>query len=133
MAVWSGHIRGRVAFAATLLAALALVIPAQARMVGGTSGDDRLEGGPKADTLKAREGDDRLIGKRGRDFLLGGRGLDTLNGGLGFDEIRAGAGNDVIFARDDTADLITCGAGFDVVYVDAIESGIFGCEERHEP
>lgn len=112
---------------------MALVIPAQARVVAGTSGDDRLEGGRKADTLKARAGDDRLIGKRGRDFLLGGKGGDILNGGLGFDELRAGRGNDIIYARDSTADLITCGAGFDVVYVDAIESGVFGCEERHEP
>lgn len=62
--------------------------------LGGTGGDDRLQGGDGADTLRGLGGNDRLEGHEGNDILEGGDGDDVLIGGAGNDVLRGGAGHD---------------------------------------
>ena len=127
--------------ALTLVIALAMAGLAYAKNIAGTAGPDRLVGTPKADMLKGKGGRDTLIARRGADRLFGGRGPDTLRPGPGRDEINTrrngysagGQGNDRILARDNTADLIDCGAGRDTVFVDRVEDGVFNCEFIKEP
>jgi hypothetical protein len=45
----------------------------------------------------------------------------------------AGEGNDRIEARDGAEDTINCGPGYDVAVVDAVEEGVYDCEEVIEP
>jgi Ca2+-binding RTX toxin-like protein len=121
--------------------ALALAGIAQAKDFVGTSGPNRLVGTPKADMLKGKGGKDTLIARGGADRLFGGPGPDTLRGGPGRDLFNTrrngysagGQGNDRILARDNTSDLIDCGAGFDTVVVDQLEDGVFNCEVIKEP
>ena len=115
------------------LAASLLAMPAVAEVIRGTEGADRLAGTAKRDVLKGRKGDDRLSGKAGRDILVGGGGADKLFGGTGFDTLRGGNDDDVINARDGEPDLIICGRGVDRAVVDAVEDGVFDCEEVSEP
>lgn len=86
----------------------------QTNAIGGSLGDDRIEGGG---------GDDLLMGDRhyffvqggwvgdsaGADTLIGGAGNDTLYGGSGDDVLTGGDGSDVFVFRTITegADLIT--------------------------
>lgn len=128
-----GSIRAGVVVVAALLAVAALAIPAQAKLLRGTPGDDRLVGTERADTMRGRAGDDHLRGRAANDLLVAGRGADTLNGMGGFDRFRGQRGPDVIFARDGVADLINCGSGFDKVYADSVEGGVFDCEEVIAP
>ncbi|MBE9180813.1 5'-nucleotidase C-terminal domain-containing protein [Oculatella sp. LEGE 06141] len=82
----------------------------------GTSGNDRLIGGPSddvliglagEDTLTGRNGNDRLLGGTGRDRLVGGLGQDTLIGGGGSDILRGGGGRDIfVLQRGNGVDLI---------------------------
>ncbi len=44
-----------------------------------------------------------------------------------------GQGRDVIRARDGTRDVINCGPGKDVAYVDRAEDGVFDCERVVKP
>jgi RTX calcium-binding nonapeptide repeat (4 copies) len=80
--------------------------------VGGTAGNDRLEGGSAANRLMGYGGNDRLIGNAGADWLEGRLGNDTLWGGIGRDNIMGGVGNDRLDggAGDDR---LTGGAGAD--------------------
>lgn len=128
-----GRFRSGVALVAVGLAASMLVAPATAEVVRGTSEGDRLVGTPRHDVLTGRKGDDRLSGKGGADRLVGGSGADKMLGGSGYDELRGGADDDVINARDGGPDLIICGRGEDRAVVDAIEDGVFDCEEVIEP
>jgi Ca2+-binding RTX toxin-like protein len=120
---------------------LAVAGIAQAKNIAGTGGPDRLMGTLKADMLKGKGGKDILIGRAGTDRLFGGAGPDTLRGGAGRDEFNTrisgytagGQGNDRIFARDESIDLINCGGGFDIAFVDLREDGIYNCEEIREP
>ena len=120
--------------AVTLLAVgLLAAAPAGAKILRGTPDGDRLVGGAKPDRLSGKPGDDSLSGRRGSDFLKGGKDDDTLVGGKGFDDLRGAAGDDAIRARDGEPDIIDCGEGFDTVTVDAVEDGVFDCEEIIEP
>ncbi len=122
--------------------ALALVGVAVAHEVTwrGTSGydvrsghahRDTLFGGGGNDELYGRAGPDTLFGQRGRDVLAGGRGPDILNGGPGVDALYGGFGDDVILAQDGDLDVIVCGPGHDIAWVDQgadyWEGG--GCED----
>ena len=118
---------------AMAVAGALFVVPAVAHVVRGTQRGDRLVGTRKRDVLKGRKGDDRLNGKSGDDVLVGGGGNDKIFGSKGFDQIRGGGGNDVISARDGEPDMIICGRGTDRAVVDAVEDGVFDCEEVVEP
>jgi VCBS repeat-containing protein len=60
------------------------------------SGNDTLNGGNGADTLKGEAGADVLNGGNAADVLYGGEGSDTLNGDNGADRLYGGAGSDVL-------------------------------------
>lgn len=128
-----GKLRVAVGLGAVLLAGTGILAVAEAKVVRGTDGNDRLEGTRRADDISGRRGDDRLFGKHGRDFLVGGSGEDKLVGGSAFDELRGGANADVIDARDGSPDLIDCGPGFDRAIVGFVEDGIFDCERVDTP
>ena len=114
--------------------------------VGGRRGDDRLVGDQGNDRLFGWEDQDDLFGSRGDDMLRGGedhddlfghRGDDTLDGEEGNDSLTGGDGHDDLFGRggsdhldtvDDVADRADCGAGIDVVTVDALDQVSASCE-----
>jgi hypothetical protein len=124
--------------------AAALVVAVAASALAATkpggAGADRLRGTKSADVLRGRGGADILLGRQGDDVLIGGRGRDKLKGGPGHDgfNVRRGVeipapGRDVIRARDGKADEINCGAGRDLATVDAVEGGVFDCEQLRVP
>jgi Ca2+-binding RTX toxin-like protein len=102
----------------------------------GTPHADSLFGTAKADVIHGLAGPDSIFGKRGPDYLLGdsggdrvhgGAGADRLRGGIGSDRIYGEAGSDVIYARDGEADVVDCGDGQDLAYVDEHDLAR-GCE-----
>ncbi len=86
--------------------------------LAGTAADDVMFGLGGNDTISSGDGTNVIFGGPGDDTLTGGTGNDRIHGGPGVDTISAGDGNDVIFARDGSADKISCGAGEDKVYAD---------------
>ena len=73
------------------------------RTIRGTSGDDQLAGGAKAETLLGFGGDDLISGGGGADTIQGGAGADTIIGGTGADVLTGNGGADV-FMFDDLGD-----------------------------
>jgi dipeptidyl aminopeptidase/acylaminoacyl peptidase len=59
-----------------------------------------------------------IEGTSDAELICGRRGRDRIEPSWGKDRVRAGAGNDLIFARDTSRDVVSCGPGKDVVYVD---------------
>jgi len=106
-----------------LTAALVLVLAAavaDARVVQGTPGPDRLVGTARADVLRGLGGNDTLVAFGGTDFVQGGPGRDLHD---------AGAGNDLIAASYDGArDVVRCGPGLDVVNADLTDTVARDCE-----
>jgi Ca2+-binding RTX toxin-like protein len=91
---------------------LASAGPAQAKLMVGTKGPDKIVGTAKADTIRALGGNDRITGRGGRDRLLGGRGADRLN---------------AVDGRRDR--VVSGGPGKDICRVDAIDQArTKGCE-----
>jgi Ca2+-binding RTX toxin-like protein len=68
-------------------------------------GDDRVDGGAGADTLRGANANEALDGGSGDDVIDGGAGNDWLAGSGGRDILTGGAGND-IFAFYNTMDSI---------------------------
>jgi hypothetical protein len=95
--------------------------------ISGGPGNDILSGGPGNDILSGGRGTDRISGGPGNDILSGGRGTDVISGGPGNDTISGGPGNDTIHARDGHRDVIDCGPGRDVAFVDPVDL-VRGCE-----
>ena len=111
-----------------LICVLVLAAPAFARILKGTSGDDKLIGSKNGDKLIGKGGNDILRSSAGGDLILGNRGNDFIKSGQGFDEIRGGKGDDEIHVRDGKPDQIDCGPGEDTVLADEVEEGVFNCE-----
>ena len=82
--------------------------------LGGSDGDDTLEGSSANDYLDGGAGDDTLTGGKGRDTLEGGAGDDTLGGGRGSDTLEGGVGNDILDGGAG-ADVLDGGAGDDIL------------------
>ena len=61
------------------------VVVRGAGLVGGTSGNDLILGGPGPDELQGRTGNDCLVGGDGDDHIDGGSGQDVCIGGPGND------------------------------------------------
>jgi VCBS repeat-containing protein len=72
----------------------------------GTSANDELIGGARADKLYGKHGDDLLDGGAGNDRLEGGAGDDLLAGGDGKDTLFGGSGNDLLEGGADNDKLI---------------------------
>lgn len=77
----------------------------QAMLLGGTPGDDLIQG---------FAGDDVLSGNGGNDTMFGGDGNDTLNGDAGADALVGDAGNDTLNGGAD-ADKLEGRAGDDIL------------------
>ncbi len=92
---------------------------------------DTFYGRAGNDELYGRGGPDTLFGQRGRDLLSGGSGADILDPGVGVDAVFGGYGKDVVLAQDGDLDVIVCGPGRDIAWVDLAadywEGG--GCED----
>jgi Ca2+-binding RTX toxin-like protein len=95
-----------------------LVGDAHPNLIVGTSQHDLIYGLGAADAIFARAGDDYALGGAGADRVYGGPGDDRLRGGTGSDRVYGGSGSDVLFARDGEVDLVDCGSGSDIAYVD---------------
>lgn len=94
------------------------------RVHGGSA---TVYGGHGNDDLRGGRGADRISGGIGDDTIHGGAGDDRLTGGKGRDTILGGPGDDAIHARDGERDVIDCGPGEDVAYVDR-KDVVQGCE-----
>ncbi len=99
--------------------------------LNGGDGSDRVIGGPATDRIRGGKGSDRIRGGGGGDELFGGRGRDEFNTRNGV--LLGSPGNDVIHARDFKADEIDCDSGFDKVFVDGAEDGVYNCERIISP
>jgi Ca2+-binding RTX toxin-like protein len=108
-------------------------------LLGGSGKDLVLGGGRRAmggdKNLVGGSGDDVVGGGLGVDNVVGGEGDDVLTGGPDrkTDTLSAGDGNDVVGVQDPQAvkDLVTCGSGFDQVYVDSKDVVARDCEVVH--
>ncbi len=74
-----------------------------------------LNGSDGNDFIRGRPGDDNVDGGNGNDRLFVGRGLDVENGGDGNDVLHA-------LAHDNQVDMLDCGAGQDVVWLNPNEN-----------
>ena len=116
-------------------------------LIRGLGGNDTIHGGAGNDLVRGGDGEDQIYGGPGRgDSLRGNHGADalfsgpggaTMRGGLGHDRYNmepdgtevASPGNDTIYAHDGRQDMINCGGGYDVAYVDRAENGLYDCEQ----
>jgi hypothetical protein len=90
------------------------------RMLGGneTGWGDKMLGQRGGDYMNGNRGDDALYGGDGDDTVYGGRGDDLIQGGYGNDALYTGFGDDQVNAQDGQKDLIFCGSGRDLIYLD---------------
>jgi Ca2+-binding RTX toxin-like protein len=91
---------------------------------------DTLTGSRGANNINGGSGNDRINGGSGNDVIDGGAGNDVIDGGAGSDRLLGGSGNDTIHARDGRRDVVNCGSGRDVAYVDKTDR-VTGCEVVH--
>jgi hypothetical protein len=91
---------------------------AKANYITGTAGNDVIYG---------LGGNDVLLGAKGNDVLFGGIGSDVLDGGTGRDRLYGGPGKDTLRARDGQRDVVDCGPGLDMAYVDRLDR-VSACE-----
>jgi Ca2+-binding RTX toxin-like protein len=87
-------------------------------VVFGGAGDDNITGGAGRDSLFGDEGDDLIAGGADADLIFGGDGHDRLHGEAGADEVHGDAGND----------LVDGGEGADTLTGDAGEDSLLGGE-----
>jgi len=80
-------------------------------MLMGGSGDDDVSGMAGNDTLSGGSGADKLWGGSGNDNLSGGNGNDLLVGGFGADKMTGGNGNDVLLSRSDAGEMVAAQDG----------------------
>ena len=123
----------------------------------GTALDDVLLGGPGADTLRGRDGNDVLWGLRqagltsalpdvidagagddtvyggpGPQRISGGDGDDFLEGGLGENVIRGGAGADTVRLRGGGTNVVRAGDGHDTIYARGPARVTLDCGKGHD-
>ena len=83
--------------------------------ISGRGGDDTIEGNDGDDRLQGGRGDDELFGHGGRDRLQGGSGSDFLMGLGGRDRLEGGSGEDDLFGGAGR-DRLKGGSGADVLF-----------------
>ena len=114
----------------------------------GTSGDDRLVGSSRANTIYAEDGNGRVLGRGGEDALKGGdgrdevygqEGNDRVKGSAGMDEVYGGPGDDLVRGgtverpNDGARDVLDCGEGTDTAYFVEGQDTAIGCEITNPP
>jgi Ca2+-binding RTX toxin-like protein len=83
-------------------------------------------------------GSDTIDGRPGQDVISGGRGGDILLDGpfreFAVDTLKGGRGNDFLHAENRPAalDLVSCGAGRDIAWVDRKDIVSDDCERIRE-
>ena len=140
--------------AVTGLALAGAALGATKSVFVGTPGPDTINGTASADVIYGKAGNDSLHGRGGNDVVYGGQGDDTIKGGDGNDVEYGGDGNDVMWvgrgadaefggpgndvlhalADDNQLDIVDCGAGHDVAWLNVNEKGkyvIRGCEVQN--
>jgi Ca2+-binding RTX toxin-like protein len=108
-------------------------------IIGGTDGDDTLDGRGGDDLLFGAKGNDVLLGSEGNDRLDGGPGRDTLVGGPGDDVLTGGRGADTFVFTPITADNPSPGNdvvtdfqhGRDVVDLTAFVTSFWALDDNH--
>jgi Ca2+-binding RTX toxin-like protein len=95
----------------------------------GLGGDDTLAGGASNDLLRGGDAGDRLEGAGGNDNMFGDDGEDTLIGGDGVDVFNGGGDDDRIYARDNRAETVNCGAGGDDFAQVDVSDTVRNCEQ----
>jgi hypothetical protein len=108
------------------------LVPADAEMLVGGQGADRLTAASTGSYLHGSPGGDTLYGGPGPDTIYGGKDDDVLNGGGGVDRFFADIGSDVVYAADGNAESVACGDGFDYFQADALDT-LIGCEQAGDP
>jgi Ca2+-binding RTX toxin-like protein len=100
---------------------------ATAAFIHGTPGDDTIAGTPHSDVIEALAGNDTVHAGSGADVVYGGKGNDSLWGGRGQDRLYGGPGDDVLhaLADDNQRDLLDCGPGNDVAWVNVKDRGLY--------
>jgi hypothetical protein len=95
--------------------------------MNGTTGNNTLFAGAKADTLagmagndilNAGSGDDKVWGGSGNDNLSGGSGADLLVGGFGADRMDGGSGNDTLLSRSDAGEMVAAQDGTTQIFAE---------------
>ena len=137
-----------VSIAAALMVVLFASVAVAASLTG-TGGRDVIDGTDRAEEIWGLGGGDTLNGRGGTDTVRGGDGVDEVSGGSGADEAYGNAGDDYLIDAPDTStdllyggrgsdnmqardfpavkDLIYCGSGRDIAYVDRLDV-VGGCE-----
>jgi Ca2+-binding RTX toxin-like protein len=90
--------------------------------VFGGSGDDRLTGSARSDSLVGGDGADTINGLGGEDSLGGGADADTLNGGGSSDFLGGGAGDDSLRGGAEF-DFVDGNAGRDTLSGEVVSGG----------
>lgn len=80
---------------------------------------EELRGTRGADVLRGTRSTNLIFGFGGSDSLYGGADADLIDPGNGDDYVSAGAGDDRVRALDGDRDVIDCGPGQDIAFVDA--------------
>ena len=82
-----------------------------------------MDGGDDDDIIGFEPGSKAYAGT-----IAGGAGHDSIHGSRYADDIFGGPGNDEIWAHGEDADEISCGGGWDEVYVDESDIVASSCE-----
>ena len=123
--------KGRLIILALLAALVVGVTAAAGATIVGTHGNDRLQGTVYSARIDGKSGDDGIWGRAGDDLLVGGPGNDSIWTGRGRDVASGGPGDDTLhaLADDNQLDVLDCGPGNDVAYLNAAERArTIGCE-----
>ncbi|MEP3670759.1 MAG: calcium-binding protein [Roseibium sp.] len=88
----------------------------QSRNTEGTSDNDNLYTGDKANVIRSKDGDDLINAGKGHDRIYGGNGDDSISAGLDRDLAYGGRGDDMIYG----------GSGMDTLHGDTGNDSIFG-------
>lgn len=89
----------------------------------GDAGNNNIIGTNFADYLSGKGGNDFLDGAGGDDYLYGGDGNDVIVDGAGQDHVYGQDGDDKFNMANGEVDFIDGGAGLDVIYYSAADTG----------
>jgi Ca2+-binding RTX toxin-like protein len=99
-------------------------------VIVGACADAEIDGAGGDDWIDASGSDYGLVlrGGDGNDTVFGSQHDDSIYGEQGCDMLFGSGGSDVFYAADFEQDRIIGGAGVDLAYADAAETGVWGVE-----